>query len=179
MVEDELERELERMADDIAGRPDDADLARRFEWLVDLLIMRGHLLPAYRRLVDKVRAADRRPISLAQFRDKRSMPGTDIDCASRIHLCKARCCSFAVTLSEEDVVEGKLRFDLNEPYRIERDKRTRYCRYLKADGGCSTYEDRPATCRIYDCREDTRVWIDFEKAIPAPMPENVIPIDEW
>jgi hypothetical protein len=30
------------------------------------------------------------------------------------------------------------------------------------------YEHRPAICRTYDCRKDPRIWIDFEKRIPAP-----------
>jgi hypothetical protein len=27
---------------------------------------------------------------------------------------------------------------------------------------------RPRTCRVYDCRRDPRIWLDFERRIPAP-----------
>ena len=42
-------------------------------------------------------------------------------------------------------------------------------------GACTAYDYRPSTCRTYDCREDRRVWIDFEARIPAPLPESIRP----
>jgi hypothetical protein len=30
-------------------------------------------------------------------------------------------------------------------------------------------------CRGYDCREDRRIWLDFEKRIPAPDLAAVVP----
>ena len=167
-----------KLADDLAGRKDSSDLAHRFEWLIDMLILRGHLKPGHRRLVAKVRG-DRSRVFLSMFKDKRSMTSAPIDCGSLMHLCKARCCSMAATLSAEDLAEGILRWDIYEPYRLPRDNRTGYCRYLRADGSCCTYESRPGTCRDYDCREDTRVWIDWEAKIPAPLMPQLIPLGEW
>ena len=40
---------------------------------------------------------------------------------------------------------------------------------------CGVYETRPEHCRTYDCREDARVWIDYEKRIPAPLPASIRP----
>ena len=163
--------EMNRLADDLALRAD-ADVAARFEWLVDLLIARGHLAPGHRKLIDRIRPS-KAPVKLAVFDDKRALRGPDIDCASLIPLCQGRCCSFAVTLSGQDVVEGTLPWRLSEPYTMPRDPSTGYCTCLREGEGCSVYDDRPGTCRLYDCREDTRVWVDFEKKIPAPMPEGV------
>ena len=28
---------------------------------------------------------------------------------------------------------------------------------------------RPRVCRSYDCRSDERIWLDYEKRIPAPI----------
>jgi Fe-S-cluster containining protein len=181
-VEPDLVGDITRLVDEIDKRKDSADLVARLDYIVDLLILRGHLKPGHRRLLNKVRA-DRSTVFLAMFPDKRKMEGTDIDCPSLIHLCKARCCSYSVTLSPQDVAEGKLKWDLYEPYRMQKDKTTGYCRYLRADAGCKVYEDRPATCRLYDCREDRRVWLDWENKIPAPMAggaaPDVIPLGEW
>lgn len=177
-VAPELVREIESLASDLAAQPERADLAHRFEWLIDTLILRGHLKPGHRKLVAKVRG-DRSKVFLSMFKDKRSMASPDVDCAALLPICKARCCSFAATLSAEDLAEGELRWDIYEPYRLPRDHRTGYCRYLRADGGCGTYENRPGTCRDYDCRDDPRVWIDFDKRIPAPLPPHVIPLGEW
>ena len=33
---------------------------------------------------------------------------------------------------------------------------------------CTIYERRPGLCRTYDCRGDTRIWLDFERRIPNP-----------
>jgi hypothetical protein len=181
-VGEDLVEDIKGMVDAMAGRPEAAELAAKLGYIVDLLILRGHLKPGHRRLLNKVRA-DRSSVVLAVFPDKRKVVGPDIDCASYIHLCKARCCSYNVVMAPQDVLEGKLRWELYEPYRLLRDKTTGYCRYMKADTGCSVYEDRPATCRLYDCRDDPRVWLDWENKIPAPMDvgteHGVVPLGEW
>jgi hypothetical protein len=46
---------------------------------------------------------------------------------------------------------------------------------MAPSGGCTVYDDRPGTCREYDCREDKRVWIDYEKRIPAPLAPEMQP----
>jgi Fe-S-cluster containining protein len=81
-------------------------------------------------------------------------------------LCGARCCSFEVSLSAQDVAEGGIPFDLHEPYALPRANGRCVC--MTDDGGCTIYERRPGACRAYDCRRDARVWIDFEAHIPAP-----------
>lgn len=92
-----------------------------------------------------------------------------IDCAARLHLCKARCCSFTFSLSFQDLDEGVVRWEYGRPYRI-RKRPDGMC--VHNDGGCacSVYAQRPYVCRTYDCRQDPRVWVDFEARIPAPMP---------
>lgn len=152
----------------------DADLARRFEFVVDLLIARGQLTEGHRRLIGKI-GADKPTVKLATFRDKRSLPSADIDCGAHLHLCHGRCCTFALTLSAEDVVEGKLRWDLVDPYVLPK-AASGYCVHHDAERGCEVYDARPATCRVYDCREDRRVWLDYERRVPAPMPAGVAPL---
>ena len=68
-----------------------------------------------------------------------------------------------------DVREGKLRWDLHEPYMLGRAE-DGYCTHLQDGGMCECYGERPATCREYDCRADARVWLDWDKKIPAPLP---------
>jgi Fe-S-cluster containining protein len=99
--------------------------------------------------------------------------GTDfqtvtIDCAERIALCKAACCRFTFLLSRQDLDEGVVRWDYGQPYVI-RQREDGCCVHNARDGrGCTVHAQRPAVCRAYDCRGDTRVWVDFERRIPNP-----------
>jgi hypothetical protein len=91
-----------------------------------------------------------------------------IDCANRIHLCHAACCRLTFALSKQDVMEGIVRWELGRPYMIARNK-DGYCGHLDGNClGCTVYENRPVTCRGYDCRKDERIWLDFEKKIANP-----------
>ena len=109
-------------------------------------------------------------VRLADMGDKYAEgQGVVIDCASLIPLCHGRCCSFKFFLSKQDLDEGAARWDYGNPYWIKQapdgfcvhsDPQTR---------GCAIHARRPHVCRQYDCRSDQRVWIDFEKRIPAPM----------
>lgn len=166
-ISPDLVSELEALADNLSARDDHADLARQFEWLIDALILRGQLPPTYRRLVSKVRG-DRSSVRLSSFIDKYAVTGPDIDCASRIPLCGARCCTFDVTLSAQDLAERVLPFDITKPYALPRDPSTGRCVCMDADGACTVYAQRPGACRAYDCRHDQRIWLDFEGRIPAP-----------
>ena len=165
-LDSELVDELKALAATLADRNDHADIARRFEWLVDTLIMRGQIPASFRRLITK--AADgRSSVRLAMFRDKYQVPSADIDCAARIPLCRARCCSMDVTLSAQDVAEGGIPFDVMQPYALPRDPHTKKCVCMDTGGACTIYERRPGACRAYDCRNDRRVWLDFYARIPA------------
>jgi Fe-S-cluster containining protein len=105
--------------------------------------------------------------------DKYKVEVPKIDCAARMHLCKARCCRLSVALDFVDLDDG-LRWEYARPYELKRDKTTGYCVYSEEKThACNAYEVRPAVCRVYDCSQDTRVWEDFEKRIPAPWMEDV------
>lgn len=155
-----------------------AELTARLARLVEVLVGRGVLSERDRMLLERLGQAARKPrVQLAVVTDKRAVDSPPIDCASLLHLCHGRCCSFWVPLSPDDVREGKLRWQLEDPYLLERGD-DGYCVHLRgeaAGGGCECYDDRPATCRVYDCRDDRRVWFDFERRIPAPMPDRVKP----
>lgn len=153
-----------------------ASLTARLARLVELLIARGVLHAGDARLLERLGAAAARPrVHLAVARDKHAVASPPIDCAAHLPLCRARCCSFQVTLSADDVREGRLRWDLGDPYLLARGG-DGYCTHLGGDGGgCECYGDRPATCREYDCRDDRRVWLDYDARVPAPMPDGVTP----
>lgn len=97
----------------------------------------------------------------------------DIDCASRVHLCKAACCRMSFALSQQDVEEGVVKWDLGRPYLIAQDS-DGYCRHLDRESNrCTVREQRPLPCRGYDCRCDKRVWVDFEQRIINPQLEQL------
>jgi Fe-S-cluster containining protein len=164
---DDLASALGALANELAARDDHADLARRVEWLIDTLILRGQIPESFRRLLGRV-GDERSTVRLAMFRDKYQVPSADIDCAARIPLCRARCCSMDVTLSAQDVAEGGIPFDILRPYALPRHPETKRCVCMDDGGACTIYERRPGACRAYDCRHDARVWIDFDARIPAP-----------
>ena len=90
-----------------------------------------------------------------------------IDCEARIPLCKGRCCTLHFALSFQDLDENVVKWNYEKPYQIRR-RDDGYCVHNDPNTrGCGVYSHRPAICRTYDCREDKRIWIDFEKRIPA------------
>jgi Fe-S-cluster containining protein len=107
-------------------------------------------------------------------RDKYTFNETvEIDCESRVHLCKASCCRMSFALSQQDVEEGAIKWDLGRPYLIAQDA-DGYCRHLDRESSCCTVrEQRPLPCRGYDCRKDKRVWLDFENRIINPELEQL------
>lgn len=92
-----------------------------------------------------------------------------IDCAARVHLCQAACCKFGFFLSRQDLEEGAARWDVARPYHISQDPRSGACvHHDPATRACQIHDRRPLTCRVYDCRNDARIWADFDRMIPSP-----------
>jgi hypothetical protein len=93
----------------------------------------------------------------------------DIPCAELIALCGARCCKMTFALSTEDLDEGVIRWDYGQPYLIRQRASDGFCVHNHPAGhGCTVHPHRPRVCRVYDCRKDSRVWIDYAQRIPAP-----------
>jgi Fe-S-cluster containining protein len=147
--------------------------------LADLLIERGLLDRAEleattaeaakrvrQRFKDRGMTLTRREFTSSKY-DVPPEETPQIDCAARIHLCKGVCCKLRVALSSEDVREGVLDWDVGDPYAL-RKRDDGYCCHMNADKGCTAYEQRPMPCRGFDCRDDARIWLDFEARIPNP-----------
>ncbi len=95
------------------------------------------------------------------------------NCMELMPICKARCCALTFSLSTEDLDEGVIRWDYGQPYLIRQRASDGYCVHNSPEtGGCTVHQYRPRVCRIYDCRNDDRVWLDFEKKIVAPPIRN-------
>jgi Fe-S-cluster containining protein len=164
-----------------AKRPDEAAALREtLDGLIAILSAGGALNEGHKRILNRL-AQHARPAPRVKLRllgpDKRTVPRGDIDCDALLDLCQARCCAFAFALSPQDLDERVVKWNLDDPYMIKQE-RDGYCTHLDRArrGGCTIYDDRPVPCREYDCRGDARVWIDFERRIPAPMPEGVVPV---
>jgi hypothetical protein len=164
---------IERLALELADRSKFADEAAQLAWIIDMLIERGQLTERHRALAARIRVRQALRVYIA---DSDPDPESEVDCASLIPLCHARCCSFKVALTVDEIRGGQVPWELETPYVLPRDVDTGYCSHLDERGSCGCYGARPATCRTYDCRKDPRVWIDFEARLPAPMPWGVIPL---
>ena len=98
-----------------------------------------------------------------------------IDCENRLHLCKASCCRLKFALSKQDVHEGIVQWDFGYPYMIAHGK-DGYCTHMEQGTcRCTVRENRPVPCRGYDCRNDNRIWLDFENKVVNPN----IHRDDW
>jgi Fe-S-cluster containining protein len=153
-----------------------AEVSASFYALVETLIARGQLpLEEYeqrRQLTvqrEVERARNEALVFVTDVADKYALQDLPaIDCAARLPLCRARCCTFVFPLSMQDLDERVVRWDYGHPYQIAR-REDGYCVHnVEGTCSCTVYAQRPAVCRSYDCRDDTRIWIDFEKRIPAP-----------
>ena len=107
-------------------------------------------------------------VKLSKGPDKYTTEPVMIDCDTRVHLCKAACCTFRFFLTTQDLDERIVKWDYGNPYWI-RQSPDGYCVHNDAETlACKIHTNRPYTCRFYDCRNDKRVWEDFEKRIPNP-----------
>jgi hypothetical protein len=92
-----------------------------------------------------------------------------IDCAERLPLCKAACCRLRWALGEEDLEEGVVQWELRRPYLNRVEEPDGWCVHCHPETkACGIYEQRPRVCRTYDCRNDDRIWVDFEQRIINP-----------
>jgi Fe-S-cluster containining protein len=107
-------------------------------------------------------------VQVAPAVDKYAVPSPPVDCATLLPLCQARCCRLVFPLSFQDLDERVVQWDYARPYQIRR-RADEYCVHSdEVTRACGVYAQRPAICRAYDCREDKRIWTDFERRIPAP-----------
>lgn len=93
---------------------------------------------------------------------------SEIDCESRVSLCKASCCRLPFALSKQDIREGVVHWDLGQPYIIAQGKDGYCCHLMGKSRQCSIRQHRPVPCRAYDCSKDQTIWLDFEERIINP-----------
>jgi SAM-dependent methyltransferase/Fe-S-cluster containining protein len=151
------------------------EIEAKLDALIDLLTGRGGIsrddLESYlesSRKRSRQRSLAELHVGVGPSVDKYALgPLPDIDCAALLHLCQARCCSLNFPLSFQDLDEGVVRWNYERPYQI-RQRGDGYCSHSDPETRrCAVYDHRPATCRLYDCRNDKRIWDDFENRIPA------------
>ncbi len=108
-------------------------------------------------------------ILLEPEQDKYTYPEVaEVDCAARLHVCHAACCRLNFALSVQDVEEGVLRWELGDPY-MSRREADGYCSHLDRETfTCTVREHRSIPCRAYTCRNDARIWKDFDRMEPVP-----------
>jgi Fe-S-cluster containining protein len=104
--------------------------------------------------------------------DKYSLSGPDVPCEELIPLCRGRCCTLHFPLGRQDLEERVVKWNYLQPYTIRQRQSDLYCVHNDpSTRGCTVYRHRPAICRTYDCRNDKRIWVDFDKRIPVVDPE--------
>jgi Fe-S-cluster containining protein len=87
-----------------------------------------------------------------------------VDCAARMHVCKAVCCRLSFPLSAAEIESGQIKWDLGKPYFARKDQ-AGCCVHLDEKSGCGVYQNRPRVCSGYSCEGDERIWNDFDRMI--------------
>ncbi|HZS38608.1 MAG TPA: YkgJ family cysteine cluster protein [Polyangia bacterium] len=158
----------------IESRLVQADVAATLKALVETLVASGALPHGeyerrrQRELDSHVERLHERPVvQLARAQDKYALEDLPkIDCASIIPICQARCCKLTVCLSAQDLDERVITWDYGKPYQIRKRDSDGYCNHSEPETRrCGVYPHRPGICRSYDCRNDKRIWADFERRI--------------
>jgi Fe-S-cluster containining protein len=115
-------------------------------------------------------------VSIDSGDDKYTVEPSTPPCEELIPICHARCCKLTFFLSTVDLDEGVIRWDYGQPYLIRQRTSDGYCVHNDPESrGCTVHPFRPRVCRVYDCRNDSRIWTDYEKRIPAPIIEGSPP----
>ena len=130
-----------------------------------------NLPPHIRRSVAALDAASapERLVQIGEYGDKYSLAQpAEIDCESRWELCHGICCRLEFPLSQQDLDEGVVEWNPSRPYVRACGPDKRCVHQHSETGACGVYELRPAPCRIFDCRNDERIWIDFEQRLINP-----------
>jgi hypothetical protein len=176
----ELERALRHVNLLVASLRDELlSLGAQVVTLTNQLSIKGvveesEVMKAMPEVLESVRVidedADLRRIDIAPTNiDKYEIGELDIPCHELLELCEARCCRLNFALTTQDLNEGRIRWDYARPYWILQRAKDGYCAHNHPDTyRCDAYGQRPAPCRDFDCRSDPRVWLDYEKRIPAP-----------
>jgi Fe-S-cluster containining protein len=165
----ELERQVERgnvfahaVLSEHASRAGENEAIIR--GLVELLIEREVVAPdELVAAVDAVRAETPGDVDIAIRLDDEGAVGAPVDCAARLHVCKAVCCRLRFPLSVDEVESGgPIKWDLGRPY-FNRHGEDGYCHQSAPEThACQIYDDRPSPCRQYSCVGDERIWKDFD-----------------
>jgi hypothetical protein len=109
-------------------------------------------------------------VSLDLGGSKYEATSPDVPCAELMSICQARCCRLSFALSTQDLDEGVIRWDYGQPYLIRQRASDAYCVHNDPQShACTVHAQRPRVCRLYDCRKDARIWLDYEKRIVAPF----------
>ena len=173
---DRLERQVERGSlFTHTALSDNADRINEAEFmvygLVDLLIEKGavksdEVFRAAARVQDEMEAKGETigpGVALRVDEAEEKDDFVPVNCAERIHICKAVCCKLQFALSAEEVESGNAKWDLGRPY-FARKESTGYCTHNDPEKkSCQIYDDRPTVCRRYSCAKDERIWKNFEE----------------
>lgn len=173
---DDLERAVRYLhLSDLEQRDLVLRLAAQLVALTEALGVDGAALePRVAAALDRIRASDARTRGRVwlepALEDKYAIASASPPCEELLHLCGARCCQMDFPLSTVDLDEGVIRWDYGQPYMIRQRASDGFCVHNDPTShGCTVHAQRPAACRRYDCRHDERVWIDYERRIPAPL----------
>lgn len=98
--------------------------------------------------------------------DKYGVEEVEGDCADRWRVCRAICCYILkFSIAKQDVEEGIVQWDQVWPFSIARERDGRCVHLDRETCRCTLREHRPVICRTYSCRNDKRIWRDYDAMV--------------
>jgi len=92
-------------------------------------------------------------------------PFEAVDCGARMHVCEAVCCKLKFALTSDEIEAGVVKWDIGHPYIIRQNSTGYCCHNDSTTNGCTIYAGRPSLCRRYSCKDDARIWTDFDNMV--------------
>jgi Fe-S-cluster containining protein len=113
-------------------------------------------------------------ILLDQQNGKTTFVGDGAPCESRWATCRGGCCTLRFALTPEEVEAGHVQWHPDHPFQIAQGPDGRCVHQDRETGHCTIYENRPAICRNYSCKKDSRIWANYEEVEPGPHLARVL-----
>jgi len=103
-----------------------------------------------------------------------------VDCEKRIEYCKSVCCRlYYVPLTVEEIKKGFIQWDMDNPFIVSKDSQGICMYHNKNNGLCEIYDNRPFACRIYTCKNVSKIWKDFDNYEISELIKNHTGVCEY
>jgi hypothetical protein len=107
-------------------------------------------------------------VSIARGNGNKGDGTQHVNCRERRRYCGGACCFIGFSLTVDEIKEGIIGWDEDHPFKIKHNESSACIHWNFKTKGCEIYEDRPIVCRQYSCKDDRRIWLNYEEKVINP-----------